>query len=153
MSLVCRETKTEPIRSAEIHLIAGARNLRYWTSRTINPPSGGVGTICNSCAESHVTPILAGCGIATEMIARQYPYEWRHPRGFPPNHAYNLIDIGSSRFVLDLDATANTRVVVAPIEANVPFYDVGFDYHKRSFAPTGEILLHALWRRTRAARV
>jgi hypothetical protein len=113
-------------------------------SRVPNTPSGGLGAICISCVESHVTPILAACGIATEMIARQYPYEWRHQRGFPPIHAYNLIDLGPSRFVLDLDADpffgANTGVVVAPIEANVPIYDVGFEYHKRSFAPTGEII-------------
>jgi hypothetical protein len=107
-------------------------------------PSGGLGAICISCVESHVTPILAACGIGTDMMARQYPYEWRRQRGFPPIHAYNLIDLGPSRFVLDLDADpffgANTGVVVAPIEANVPIYDVGFEYHKRSFAPTGEII-------------
>jgi hypothetical protein len=107
-------------------------------------PTSSLGAICISCVESHVTPILADCGIATEMIARQYPHEWRQRNGFPPIHAYNLIDLGRSRFVLDLDADpffgADTGVVVAPIEAHVPIYNVGFEYHKRSFAPTGEIV-------------
>ncbi len=112
-------------------------------SRVSYRPAEGLGAICISCVESHVTPILTACGIETEIVARQYPYEWRDQRGFPPIHAYNLLYLGPFRFVVDLDADpfhgANTGVVVARLEANVPIYNQGFVYHTRSCASGGEI--------------
>lgn len=107
-------------------------------------PGQGLGAICISCVESHVTPILTACGIETEMVARQYPYEWRSQRGFPPIHAYNLFNLGPFRFIVDLDADpfqgANTGVVVAPLAAHVPIYHQGFVYHTRSYTSGGEIV-------------
>lgn len=106
-------------------------------------PANALGALCISCVESHVTPILTACGIETEIVARQYPYQWRDQRGFPPIHAYNLLYLGPHRFVVDLDADpfqgVNTGVVVAPLEANVPIYNQGFVYHTRSCASGGEI--------------
>ena len=112
--------------------------------RVQHRPNGGLGAICISCVESHVTPILKNYGIATDMIARQYPYKWCERFGFPPIHAYNLLNLGPARFVLDLDADpfygANTGVVVAPLAAKLPIYELGFAYHKRSCASNGEIV-------------
>ena len=112
-------------------------------SRVSYGPHDGLGAICISCVESHVTPILTACGFETEMIARQYPFEWRDQRGFPPIHAYNLLNFGPFRFIVDLDADpfhgANTGVVVAPLAADVPIYHRGFVYHTRSCTSGGEI--------------
>src|SRR5674476_1296841 len=69
---------------------------------------------------------------------------WRDQRGFPPIHAYNVLNLGLFRFIVDLDADpfhgTNTGVVVAPLAANVPIYNQGFVYHTRSCASGGEIV-------------
>ena len=112
-------------------------------SRVSYKSGDGLGAICISCVESHVTPILAVFGIETEIVARQYPSEWRDQRGFPLMHAYNLLNHGPFCFVVDLDADpfygADTGVVVAPLAANVPIYNHGFVYHMRSCASGGGI--------------
>jgi hypothetical protein len=86
---------------------------------------------------------LTASGLATDIIARQYPFEWSTNQQFPPIHAYNIVALGSNRFIVDMDADPflgnNAGIVVAPVAANIDIYSLGFAYHERSVSATGQI--------------
>ena len=105
---------------------------------------GGLGAICIDCAEVYVTPILVNHGFDTQIVARELPdVLCESGRRLPGIHVYNIVNIGAVDFIVDLDADPfvgrNSGIVVALLQARIPFYSRGFLYHCRRVDRTGRI--------------
>lgn len=104
----------------------------------------GLGAVCVTCVEQHVTDILTRHGFQTQIHARQLPDRiWENGRKRPIIHAYNIVEVCGTDFVVDLDADPfvgrNVGIIVAPLQTNIPWYSDGFLYHSRSVTRTGTI--------------
>lgn len=108
---------------------------------------GGLGAVCITCVEEYVTSILVRNGFKTQILARQLPYDlWGAEQRRPGIHAYNIVKVCGTDFVVDLDADPfvgrNVGIVVVPLQNDVPWYSSGFLYHCRNIDKRNRITFY-----------
>jgi hypothetical protein len=104
----------------------------------------GLGSICVTCVEEYVTPVLFKMGFSTKIIARQFHYiESNSFMPGPPIHAYNIVSICGTDFIVDIDvdpfAGRNTGIFITPAKTSLKIYNSGFVYHDRNINQKGKI--------------
>jgi hypothetical protein len=107
------------VKDALISQCAGLDSLSY-------PVDGGLGAMCITCVEQHVTSILAEYRFPSEISCRQFwPSFCADEVRRPPIHAYSTVELGGVPLIIDMDADPfvgkSIGVVLAPIDANIPF--------------------------------
>lgn len=114
-----------------------------------HPVSGGLGAICISAVERHVTPILTDHGFDTSIHLRRYDFRISDKEDVPRAHCYNTISIGGREIVVDIDADPfakrNLGVVVAPLNENIQLYNEGSLLHSRLTDCHGIVKNFSFW--------
>ena len=114
------------------------------------PVDDGLGAMCITCVEKHVTGILAEYHFPSEISCRQFwPSFYADGVRRPPIHAYSTVELGGVSLIIDIDADPfvgkNIGVVLAPFDADIPLYRNGFLYHRRHLAADGKIDRYACY--------
>jgi len=148
----CDRDSIERLKSAVMKLSDIKQMLVDQTrnnSWVAHPVSGGLGAICISAVESHVTPVLTEHGFETSILLRCYDFRISDREGSPRMHCYNTISIGNQKIVVDIDsdpfAKRNTGVIVAPLNGNIRLYEEGKLLHSRLTDSHGIVKNFCFW--------
>lgn len=118
----------------------------------------GLGAICITCVEEHVTRILVKNGFSTQIYAREFPGSlWDDGQKKPSIHTYNVVRVCGSDFIVDIDVDPflgrNSGIVIAPLQTNIPIYSDGFLYHCRSINNMGKITYYKFSYKENSGRI
>ena len=104
------------------------------------PATVGLPDVCITANEDYVIPAFSAQGLSCCMEIRQYTSH-EIPEGQPSIHAYSVIIVGGSEWIIDVDAdpfyTENIGVIIAPEKTGL--YSSGFLVHKRWITASGHV--------------
>lgn len=113
------------------------------------PVNDGLGAICISAVENHVTPVLIEHGFDTSIYLRRYDFKSADEENVPRIHCYNTLQIGEVELVVDIDADPfakkNTGVLVAPMRMSPKIYQQGQMLHRRTIDSDGNVASFCFW--------